>query len=276
MSEGLEAHSIKKSGIGLLRSRLREFLEDNRWEYFILSVIALNAIILGIETDKRLPATLLEILTTIDHIILMIFVVELSLRMFAYGAKFWTDPWSLFDLIIVGIALVPATDNLSVLRAFRVLRALRLISSVESMKTVVSGLLTALPGIGSITLLLLLICYVFAVMATGLFGDKFPELFGSLPASAYSLFQIMTLDGWSSEIVRPVMKEYPLAWVYFIIFILITSFAVLNLFIGIIVEALQSPAQKKNAEMEAVEDDKITALLKEVRALRQEVTELKK
>ncbi len=257
------------------RASLRNFLERNSWENFILILIVVNAILLGLETNKSFPQSTHDLLVQIDRIILAIFVVEITLRLIAYGRKFWTDPWSLFDFTIVAIALIPSSGSLSVLRAFRILRALRLISSIESMRTVVSGLLRALPGMGSITLLLLLISYISAVMATSLFGEKFPEMFGSVGGSAYTLFQVMTLDGWSSEIVRPVMKEYPSAWVFFIIYILVTAFAVLNLFIGIICEAMQNPTPKTKDDAKADETIHVQSLIKEIQDLKEEVKKLK-
>lgn len=259
-----------------LRSQITNFLETDSWEYFILGLIVLNAIILGLETSKNLSASTLDFLTALDQVILTIFVIEIALRIFAYRLKFWTDPWSIFDFTVVAVALIPATGNLSILRAFRILRALRLISSVGAMRNVVSGLLRALPGMGAITLLLLLICYVFSVMATTLYGDKFPVMFGSVGASAYTLFQIMTLDGWSSEIVRPVMNEYPWAWVYFLVFILVASFTVLNLFIGIIVEGLQAEHTHKQDQDAAKAKQELDLLLSEVRELRREISALKK
>jgi voltage-gated sodium channel len=138
---------------------------------------------------------------------------------------------------------MPATGNLSVLRALRILRVLRIVGMVPSLKRVVGGLVAALPGMGSILLLLTLVFYVFSVMATKLYGASFPEWFGSIPASAYSLFQIMTLESWSMGIVRPVMEVHPMAWAFFLPFIACRPpFTVLNLFIGIIVSAMQEPS----------------------------------
>src|SRR5690606_25713114 len=161
-------------------------------------------------------------------------------KLLVRGLRFFRDPWNLFDFVVVAIALVPASGPLTILRALRILRVLRLITIIPSLKRVVGALLGALPGMSSIVLLLVLIFYVGAVMATKLFGDTFPEWFGSLTASIYTLFQIMTLDSWSSGMVRPIMNAYPYAWVFFIPFILITTFTALNLFIGVVVSAMQS------------------------------------
>ena len=210
-----------------------------------------------------------------DHIILGVFVVEIAVRMLVHGAKFWRDPWSLFDFSVVAIALVPATGNLSVLRALRIIRALRLISAIKSMRRVVGGLLHAIPGMGSIVALLGLVFYVFSVMATKLFGADFPQWFGSIGESAYSLFQIMTLESWSMGIVRPVMEVHSWAWAFFVPFILITSFTVLNLFIGIIVDAMQTQHEAEEAEEQANTKADLDEILEEIRALRAEVKSLR-
>jgi voltage-gated sodium channel len=181
-----------------------------------------------------------DTLEFINNVFLFVFVVELLLRMYAWRLRFFKDPWSLFDLIVVGISLIPASGPLAILRALRVLRVLRIISAVPSMRRVVTTLLGALPGLGAIAVLLSLIYYVFAVIATKIFGDAFPEWFGTIGHSLYTLFQVMTLESWSMGISRPVMEEFPYAWVFFIPFILIATFTFLNLFIAIIVNAMQS------------------------------------
>ena len=176
----------------------------------------------------------------------------------------------------MSVALVPATGAFSILRAFRILRVLRLISSVKAMRRVVTGLLSALPGMGSIVFLLGLIFYVFAVISTKLFAADFPEWFGSIGASAYTLFQIMTLESWSMGIVRPVMEQYPYAWALFVPFIIATAFTVLNLFIGVIVDAMQSEHEAEaRAERDAMMNE-TELVLNEVRALRSEIHDLKK
>jgi len=190
------------------------------------------------------------LLLVLDSIFLTIFVFEIALRLMAHGARFWRDPWSIFDFLVVAVALVPATESLSGLRALRILRVLRLISAVPSMRRVVSGLFRAIPGMGAVVMLLSLIFYVFSVMATMLYGDNFPQYFGTIGESAYSLFQIMTLESWSESIVRPVLDEHPMAWLFFIPFILMTSFAVLNLFIGIIVDSMQEQARERLEAMQ--------------------------
>lgn len=269
MSDSSSSLNIEGGPDEGVRGRLRQILSSGWFEKFIMTLIVINAITLGLETDEGVHAALSPYMSQLDTVILGVFVIEILLRIYAFGARFWRDPWSLFDFAVVSFALIPATGNLSVLRAFRILRALRLISNVPSMRRVVSGLLGALPGMGSITMLLLLILYVSSVMATKLFGATAPEYFGSLGGSAFSLFKVMTLEGWP-DIADTVIKHHGWAWVFFVVYILVTSFAVLNLFIGIIVDAMQPQHEMIKEEVEDTERD-IEEVLVELRALRSEV-----
>ena len=258
-----------------LRARARRLTDDSRFTRFISIVIAINAVTLGLETWPEAMAGYGDMLYGIDRAALAIFVVEILLKLFGHGTRFFKSGWNVFDFIIVGIALMPASGAFSVLRALRILRALRLLSVVPQMRAVVEALLAAVPGMGAIIAVLGLVFYIAAVMATKLFAAQFPDWFGSVGASMYSLFQIMTLESWSMGIVRPVMETHPWAWAFFVPFILVTSFTVLNLFIGIIVDAMQSQheaEEKAEKEAQAAELDEI---LREVRALREEVRGLR-
>ncbi|WP_336055765.1 ion transporter [Nitratireductor sp. CH_MIT9313-5] len=254
---------------------LKTLLESRKFETAITALIIVNAITLGLETSQRAMEAFGPLLMVIDKVILAIFVAELAAKIFVYRGRFFNDPWRIFDLFVVGIALVPATANFSVLRALRILRVLRLVSMVPSLKRVVGGLVAALPGMGSIMLLLSLVYYVFAVMATKMFGPSFPDWFGTIGRSGYSLFQIMTLESWSMGIVRPVMEVFPWAWLFFIPFIVCTTFTVLNLFIGIIVSAMQEEHDAAaTAERSALQHEQ-ELILTEIRALREEVKALR-
>ena len=262
-----------------LRGAIRRRMESRGIQYLITLLIVINAIILGLETVPQAMEHYGAFLLAVDHIILSVFVIEILLRIYAHRLAFFRDPWSLFDFTVVAIALVPASGPLAVLRALRILRVLRLLTLVPSMRRVVGALLGSIPGLSSIALVLLLIYYVFAVIATKLFGEHFPQWFGSIGESLYSLFQIMTLESWSMGIVRPVMVEHPYAWIFFIIFILIATFTMLNLFIAIIVNAMQTFTEEENRQRKdaLVETrDHIEADLHlEMAALRREIAELR-
>lgn len=247
------------------RDTLGRWLESSPVQHTLIALILINAVILGLETSPRMMAVWGSFLLTLDRAILAVFVVEIGLRLAVHRRAFFRDPWSVFDFVVVAIALIPASGPLAVLRALRVLRVLRLITLVPSMKRVVGGLLSALPGLGSVTAIIGIIFYVSAVIATKLFSGDFPELFGDLGRTAFTLFQVMTLEGWAMEVVRPVMAVYPAAWIFFLIFILASTFTLLNLFIAVIVNAIQQ-------EHDSPQDN----LVDEVRALREEIAALRK
>lgn len=273
--------------------RLKAFVESRRLERVIMALIIINAVTLGLETSPWAMQNFGELLHVLDRAILSVFVVEISLRLIVHRLSFFKSAWNIFDFLVVAVALAPATAAFSVLRALRVLRVLRMITIVPSLKRVVGALVSALPGMGSIVLLLGLLFYVYSVMATKLFAASFPEWFGHIPASAYTLFQVMTLESWSMGIVRPVMEVYPYAWMFFIPFILSTTFTMLNLFIGIVVNAMQSEhdvaieeelaVKQKEVDAEKAEEQaaRIAAqesrdmLADEIRQLRQEIAELR-
>ncbi len=208
--------------------RLQSVLDSEGFSRFITAVILVNAISLGMETSASLMEQVGGLVHLVDKLCLMIFIIEIAAKLVVRRLRFFLNGWNVFDFLIVGIALVPGAQGFSVLRALRILRVLRVISVAPSLRRVVEGFITALPGMGSVFLLMAIIFYIGSVMATKLFGASFPEWFGNLGLSAYSLFQIMTLESWSMGIVRPVMEVYPHAWVFFVPFIMVTTFAVVN------------------------------------------------
>ncbi|MCG6895552.1 MAG: ion transporter [Thiocapsa sp.] len=264
----------------LSRETIGAWIESSPIQRVIIALIVVNAITLGLETSAGVMARHGHTLHLIDRVILALFVMEILLKLLAQGTHFFRRAWNLFDFTVIAIALIPATGPLAVLRALRVLRVLRLVSMAPRLRFVVEALLKALPGIASIAGLMLILFYVAAVIATGLFGASFPEWFGSLGASMYTLFQIMTLESWSMGIVRPVMDAYPYAWLFFIPFILIATFTMLNLFIGIIVDTMQTlhedqhSAERERIEATVHQDTRHVEL--EVRALREEIQGLRR
>jgi voltage-gated sodium channel len=263
------------AGLAPPKSTLEVALKSRRFEVLVTVVILFNAVILGLETVTAIDKPYGHILDVLHWVVLGLFLVELGLRMVAFRKNFWRDGWSWFDLVVVVIALVPATDSLGALRALRTMRLLRLVTAVPSLRHVIEGLLRALPGLGSIIILLLLMLYVFSVMGTQLFGEAHPELFGSLGASAFTLFTVVTLEGWP-DVARTVMKEQPYAWFFFVSFIMLTSWSVLNLFIGVVVDSMQSYARKNEALLgEALENNQ-EDMMEELRKVREELAELKR
>jgi voltage-gated sodium channel len=255
----------------ITRARLRAVVEHPSVQRFVITVIVLNAVVLALETSPAVMDRVGPLLLTLDTAALSIFVVELGLKLIAHGWRFWRDPWNVFDFIVVGLALVPAAGPFAVLRALRVLRLLRLITIVPSMRRVVGALMRALPGMASAAAVLALLMFVGAVMATNLFRDIAPEHFGDLGTSLFSLFQVMTLEAWP-VMAHAVMAEAPAAWIFFVVYILVSSLAMLNLFIGVVVNAMEEQMREERAGESEQTDS--AAILAELRALRGEVAAL--
>jgi voltage-gated sodium channel len=254
-------------------SALIKFLESPGFNRFIIGVILANAVTLGLEAVPEIYAQYGPILKAIDRTFLAVFVVELVLKLIAYRGRFFGSAWNWFDALIVAVSLAPNAGPWSVLRA---LRLFRLFSAVAAMRSVVEALLKALPGMGAIVAVLGVVFYVAAIVATQLFGRDpvLSERFGSIFDSAYTLFRVMTLDGWT-EVSDEVMARFPLAWLFFLPFIVLTSFAVLNLFIAVIVEALGKQKEAESAAHPPASQADMQALTVEVQKLRGEIEALR-
>ncbi len=241
------------------RIRVAAWVESPRIQAFIVGLILLNAAILGLETSPEIMAKHGAWLKIADKTCLAIFCVELVLKLVSYRSHFWRSGWNWFDLIVIGFALAPGAGPWAVLRSLRVLRVLRLLTVVPQLRRVVAAFLHSIPGLGGVVAVMLVFFYTSAVLTTKLFGESFPEWFGNIGASFYTLFQIMTLESWSMCIVRPVMEAYPLAWAFFVPFIVIATFTILNLFIGIIVSTMQELREEEARS--PIPDSRAEALL---------------
>ena len=250
----------------MTREKVGDWLERPWVRNVIIVVILFNAVILGLETSQTVMAQAGGLILTLDMICLAIFVAEIAAKLYAHGLRFFRSGWNVFDFVIVGSALVPAGQGLSVLRALRIWRVRRVISVAPRLRRVVEGFITALPGMGSVFLLMAIIFYIGSVMATKLFGAAFPEWFGDLGNSAYTLFQIMTLESWSMGIVRPVMEAFPYAWMFFVPFIMVTTFAVVNLLVGLIVNSMQDAHSAEDTLKTDAYRDEVLARLTAIEA----------
>ena len=261
-----------------LAANIEAIVESRAFSIAITSVIVINAIVLGLETSPKVMAVAGPLLLAIDSAALWVFTIEIGLKIWLYRSRFFRGGWNIFDFAIVAIAWLPATGPLSVLRALRIIRVLRVVSLIPQMRAVVGALFKALPGMGSILAVLMLVFYIAAVMATKLFGESFPDWFGSIAASMFSLFQIMTLESWSMGIVRPVMEQHPGAWAFFVPFIIVTTFTVLNLFIALIVNSMQSLQAETSETLRTeavIAHDERELLLQRIEALTNEVREVR-
>lgn len=239
MSETDLIELLKRGTAPAWRTRLATWIESNPVQKFIIAVILLNGLVLGMETSGAVMEKLGPLLVALDKFCLAVFLLELCLKLIAYRLHFWRSGWNWFDFLVVAIALVPNAGPWAVLRSLRILRILRLLTVMPQLKKVVAAFIHAIPGLSGVMVVMMVFFYTMGVLATNLFGKVFPEWFGTLGASLFSLFQIMTLESWSMGIVRPVMEEFAWAWAFFVPFIVIATFTILNLFIGIIVSTMQ-------------------------------------
>lgn len=231
-------------------SRSLQFIEHPKVQNFIVGLIILNSILIGLETIPSVMERFGGLIDTFDSIILILFVIEIVLKILLHREKFFTNAWNLFDFIIIGMSIVPGAGSFSVFRTLRIVRTLRLLKSLPRLRLIIESLLQSVPSISWIVVLLGIVYYIFAVIGVNLFGAKYPEYFGDLSTSVFTLFQIMTLESWSSAIARPIMDGVPFAAIYFVVFILIATYTTLNIFIAIVVNTMNEVSLKDLQEEE--------------------------
>lgn len=256
-------------------SKIKNLVESSSFQNFIVAIIILNGITMGLETSKSFMLAFSEMIFLFDKLVITIFTIEIMMRIYVHRASFFKDGWSLFDFFIVAISLVPSSAGFEILRILRVLRLFRLITVVPQMRKIVLALVSVIPGMISIAGLLVLFFYIFAIMSVHLFGNSFPQWFGTLGESFYTLFQIMTLESWSMGIVRPIMEVHPYAWVFFVPFIFVVTFIMINLIIAIVVDAMNEIKDLDNSALiEEIHTSEDTTQI-EMKKLRDEIVELK-
>lgn len=251
---------------------LHRVYADPRFGYFILGVIILNTLLLSLETIYTYSQNTLFIFSVLDRLCIACYAIEFGIKIYCEKKHYFQSGWNVFDFIILMIALLPFSHYVTVLRALRIIRAFRLVSMFPAIRRVVNALVISVPGLVSTALLLLLVFLVFGVMGVKLFGHDFSEWFGHLGRSMFSLFQIMTLESWSMGIVRPIMKVYPYAWLFFVPFILISAFILLNFLIGIVVDAI---AHLKYQERDQKEEATLEIILERIKHMEELITQKK-
>jgi len=259
-----------------IKETLKHFIEHKKTSNFILFVIILNSALLGFMTDSSIMASFGKILHTSCNICVYIFTLELLIKLFVYKKNFFKDGWNNFDFIIVAISWIPTSGAFSSFRVFRILRALRalrLVTQLEKLRIIVQAIIASIPNVGWASVLLLVIFYIFSIMGTTLFAADFPDWFGSIGKSMYTLFQVMTLESWSMGISRPVMELHPYAWCYFVPFILVSSFIVMNVIVGVVVNAISEISDdiKQKKKEKYINDNKIQ-LEQELDKLKSQIT----
>ncbi|MCR5246432.1 MAG: ion transporter [Bacteroidales bacterium] len=237
----------------------------------IVLIILINSIVLGLITSEAIYAKFGELLEFILSACVVIFTVEITLRIIAKGWRFFLNGWNIFDFLLITMALMPETGAAITFRVFRVLRALRMVSSMKKLRHIVSAILVSAPHVFWAAVLEMIIFYIFGIMGQNLFHEAFPQWFGTLGETVYTLFQVTTLESWSMGIARPVMKVYPWAWMYFVPFVMISSYIVLNVVVGVVVNATSDISEDDNISMK----DKIKAKKVTNTELSEQINELK-
>lgn len=237
----------------------------------IVLIILINSIVLGLITSEAIYAKFGELLEFILSACVVIFTVEITLRIIAKGWRFFLNGWNIFDFLLITMALMPETGAAITFRVFRVLRALRMVSSMKKLRHIVSAILVSAPHVFWAAVLEMIIFYIFGIMGQNLFHEAFPQWFGTLGKTVYTLFQVTTLESWSMGIARPVMKVYPWAWMYFVPFVMISSYIVLNVVVGVVVNATSDISEDDNISMR----DKIKAKKITNTEISEQINELK-
>ena len=264
---------------------LKKVVDGKVFQGIILFVILFNCLLMGLETIKGLSQSTLNVFELINTVCLWIFIAEIVLKLLAYGLDFFKDPWNWFDVFIVGISMVSGLPFMAAFRAMRVLRVLKslkalkgtkLIGSVRHLQVIIVAIVRSIPSIMWTGILLLLIYYVFALIGVNLFGEAFPDWFGTIGKAMYTLFQVMTLESWSMGISRPVMEVYSFAWAYFVPFVLLSSFIVMNVVVGIVVNAISEVTADN--EKEETEEKQVSnkELVNEIHSLKEQLDRLEK
>jgi len=226
-----------------VRESLEKLVTSKHFQTFITTVILINACILGVEISATSEAAVAAC-EALDFLCLLIYIAEISAKLYVYGCSFFKSKWNIFDFAIVAVACIPTSvlpipaQIARLLRLLRTLRALRLVSAFRQIRIIIDGLLRALPGVFWTFVLLLIVFYIFAIFGVELYSATFPELFGTLGKAFYTLFQVMTLESWSNGLSRPMMSVHPLAWIYYVSFVVISAFILLNVVVGVVVFAI--------------------------------------
>jgi len=258
-----------------MRETVKTFVEARYFQHFITFLIILNGVTLGMATSGEIMASYGQLIDGLDNLVVALFTIEILMRIYVHRSRFFKDPWSLFDFFVVSISLIPTSDGLSILRVLRVLRLFRLLTIVPQMRLIISAILSVIPGMASVSLVLMLFFYVFAIISTNLFSATFPQWFGTLGESMYTLFQIMTLESWSMGIARPVLEVHPNAWIFFVVYILIVTFIMVNLFIGLVVDAIFTIKDNDKSGIDKPETARELVYQHEIKILNEEVKVLK-
>lgn len=242
---------------------IHKLVSEKKFNHFILFCIIANAVLLGVQTYPQMADMYGSWFNILDMVFLGVFTIEILLKLYVHRSQYFRNGWNVFDFVVVFLSIALIHSHfVSILRILRVLRVLRTISAVPSLRRLVTSLFMAIPTIGSVTLLMAILFYIYAVIGTTFYRDIAPEYFGNLQLSFLTLFQVFTLESWASGVFRPIFAAVPASWIYFVSFILIATFIILNLIVGEIVnnaqkisEEQQDDANHRKNEIETLREE---------------------
>ena len=251
------------------------------FEYFIIAVIIVNGVILGLETSDTIDGRYGHWLRMGNEAALGVFIVEAALKMLALWPRSWRyfrDGWNIFDFAVIVFALVPATGQFAMIaRLARLLRVVRLISAIRDLRLIVAALVRAIPSVGHVIMLMSIVVYIYAIMGFHLFHEIDPARWGNLGLSVLTLFNIITLDGWT-QVMNAAMRHYPWAWLYFVSFVVVGTFVVINMFIAIIINSLDDAKRERDRDRPAEIEGPVSReqMVREIRAARDALERLER
>ncbi len=249
---------------------------ESRWfEPFIITVILVNAAVLGLETVPTLVSRYGEWMLLVNHVVLLVFILEAAIKIIAVAPRFrhyFGNGWNLFDFSVVVLSLLPATGEFAMIaRMARLLRVLRLISSMPELRLIVATLVRSLPGLGHVILLLVIIFYMYAVAGYHLLHEHDPVHWNSLGISLLTLFRVLTLEDWT-DVMYAAMEMNSFMWIYFVSFVVTATFVVINLFIAVVINNLEEAKQDRMRQARLSESE----LLKELHAAQANLEKLER
>ena len=231
-----------------MQQKIRIWVESRGFEYLIVSVIILNAIILGLETDTAIMSNWGDLLHFGNRAILAIFILEAAVKIYAVAPRlrlYFGSGWNLFDFTVVVLSLIPAAGEYAMIaRLARLLRVARLITAIPELRLIVATLVRSIPSMGNIILLMSVIFYIYAIAGYHLFHEADPVHWRNLGISLLTLFRVVTLEDWT-DVMYSAMQAHPWSWVYFVSFVVMGTFVVVNLFIAVVINNLEQAKQER-------------------------------
>ena len=251
-----------------MRELAERVVESRAFRVGIIALIILNGIVIGAATSDSVVDHAGEWLGRLDDIILWIFVAEVVLKLTAvwpHPSRYFRDPWNDFDFTVVALSLIPATGQFAtVARLLRLLRVMRLISTIPELRLIVATLLRSLPSMGHVVLLMSIVFYIYGVAGYHIFHDHDPQHWGTLGLALLTLFRVVTLEDWT-DVMYTAMDLHPLAWIYFVSFVVVGTFVIINLFIAVVLNNLEASKRKQRQSQPASPEE----LLVELRELKE-------